>query len=188
MPRNIEIKARVDDLAAIGAVAAALADRGPFEIVQDDTFFRCDRGRLKLRSFPDGTGELIFYRRADQRGPKESFYVRVPTSAPDALRDTLALAHGEAGRVRKHRTLFVVGRTRVHLDSVEGLGSFVELEVVMDDGDEAAAAIQEAHDLMGRLGIAPSQLVVGAYVDMMPVSHFATGAPGRDSGQRSGPA
>jgi len=188
MPRNIEIKARVDDLAAIGAVAAALADRGPFEIVQDDTFFRCDRGRLKLRSFPDGTGELIFYRRADERGPKTSFYVRAPTSAPDALRDALALAHGEAGRVRKHRTLFVVGRTRVHLDSVEGLGSFVELEVVMDDGDEAAAAIQEAHDLMGRLGIAPSQLVVGAYVDMMPVSHFATGAPGRDSGQRSGPA
>src|SRR5205809_7539246 len=109
MARNIEIKARVDDFAALKAKAASIADLDPIEILQDDTFFRCDSGRLKLRSFPDGTGELIFYRRADEQGPKESFYLRSPTSAPDSLRESLTLACGVVGRVRKQRTLFLVG-------------------------------------------------------------------------------
>src|SRR5205085_2527184 len=131
MKRNIEIKARVEDLARLATKVAAIADAGPTEILQDDTFFKCDSGRLKLRSFPGGTGELIFYRRANQQGPKESFYLRSPTSAPDELRESLALAYGAVGRVKKRRTLFLVGRTRVHLDQVEALGEFLELEVVL---------------------------------------------------------
>jgi hypothetical protein len=51
MPRNIEIKARVDDIEALKMAAAAIADQGPAELEQDDTFFRCDAGRLKLRVF-----------------------------------------------------------------------------------------------------------------------------------------
>jgi adenylate cyclase class IV len=166
MPRNVEIKARVDDLRMLVAAAAALADQGPFDMVQDDTFFLCDRGRLKLRDFANGTGDLIFYRRADRGGPKASFYVRSPTSSPETLRGTLALAYGEAGRVRKHRTLFLIGRTRVHLDEVEDLGSFVELEVVLNDTDDVDAGIREAHALMARLGITASQLIGGAYIDL----------------------
>ena len=57
MARNIEVKARVADLAALSEAAAAIATEGPFEIRQDDTFFRCETGRLKLRDFGDGTGE-----------------------------------------------------------------------------------------------------------------------------------
>ena len=92
MACNIEIKARIASVEALLPVVAALADQGPFEIAQDDAFFRCEAGRLKLRDFLDGTGELIFYRRADLRGPKESFYLRAPTSAPDPLRQVLSLA------------------------------------------------------------------------------------------------
>jgi len=55
----------------------------------------------------------------------------VPTAAPDALREALTLAYGVIGRVRKVRTLFMAGRTRIHLDRVEGLGEFLELEVVL---------------------------------------------------------
>src|SRR5476649_1681510 len=109
MARNIEIKARVADLEALGARAAAIADSGPTFIAQDDTFFRCDNGRLKLRAFDDGRGELIFYRRADAGGPKESFYILSPTASPDTLREALTLAHGQAGRVRKLRALYLVG-------------------------------------------------------------------------------
>jgi len=172
MARNIEIKARVADLEALGARAAAIADSGPTFIAQDDTFFRCDNGRLKLRAFDDGTGELIFYRRADAGGPKESFYVRSPTASPDTLREALELAHGQAGRVRKLRALYLVGRTRVHLDRVAGLGDFMELEVVLADGDAAEGGVLEAHALMERLGIAADSLVEGAYVDLLrrPVS------------------
>ncbi|HEY3077951.1 MAG TPA: class IV adenylate cyclase [Burkholderiales bacterium] len=167
MARNIEIKARVENLARLATRVAAIADDGPTVILQDDTFFRCDSGRLKLRSFPDGTGELIFYRRANQQGPKESFYLRSPTSAPDKLRESLALAYGAVGRVRKHRTLFLIGRTRIHLDQVEGLGHFLELEVVLGDGERSENGVLEAQRLMATLGIDPSQLIERAYVDLI---------------------
>jgi len=170
MPRNIEIKARLDGgqvLADVAACAAKLAADGPREIIQDDTFFRCDNGRLKLRAFGGGGGELIFYRRADAAGPKESFYILAPVEDPDPLRLALTTAYGQAGRVLKRRTLYLVGRTRVHLDRVEGLGDFLELEVVLRDEEAAEAGETEARALMSALGVAPAQLVEGAYVDLL---------------------
>ena len=167
MARNIEVKARIASVEALAPKAAALATEGPRQIAQDDTFFRCDTGRLKLRAFSDDDGELIFYRRADAAGPKESFYLRSPTSAPHVLRESLGLAYGQTGRVRKQRTLFLAGRTRIHLDRVEGLGDFLELEVVLAEGEPADAGVREAQALMRALGVEPSQLVEGAYVDLL---------------------
>ena len=175
MARNIEIKAHVADLDALTARTAAIADAGPTSIAQDDTFFACrdgdgdgdSGGRLKLRDYGDGTGHLIFYRRPDQAGPKESFYVLSPTSSPATLRDALTLANGQSGRVVKRRTLFMVGRTRVHLDRVEGLGDFMELEVVLDEGEASDVGIREAQALMARLGIEAAALIDGAYVDLL---------------------
>lgn len=106
MARNIEIKARIASVEAFLPKAAALASDGPFEIEQDDTFFRCEAGRLKLRDFLDGSGELVFYRRANQAGPNESFYLRSATSTPGILRDSLSLAYGQAGRGSVCRPLF----------------------------------------------------------------------------------
>ena len=167
MARNIEIKVRIESVESIVPKAAAIADKGPIEIIQDDTFFRCESGRLKLRAFSKEEGELIFYRRANQHGPKESFYLRSPTTAPETLRDSLSLAYGVAGRVQKHRTLFLVGRTRIHLDIVEGLGHFLELEVVLEEGEPSEIGVREAHELMAKLGVEPSQLIEGAYVDLL---------------------
>lgn len=166
MARNVEIKARVSDRDALVRRAEAVAAEGPIEIAQDDTFFRCDSGRLKLRAFSAGRGELIYYRRADTLGPKESFYLRSETASPDTLRDALALAYGVAGRVRKQRTLYLAGRTRIHIDRVEGLGDFMELEVVLREGESAAEGMREAQGLMAALGIDASALVEGAYVDL----------------------
>jgi len=167
MPRNIEIKAHIASVDALTPKAAAIADHGPFETIQDDTFFVCNAGRLKLRTFSEENGELIFYRRTNQLGPKESFYVRSPTSAPATLREALTLAYGQAGRVQKQRTLFLVGRTRLHLDNVVGLGHFLELEVVLEEHEPSEVGVREAHDLMARLGVELSQLVEGAYVDLL---------------------
>ncbi|MGH8708957.1 MAG: class IV adenylate cyclase [Burkholderiales bacterium] len=166
MARNVEIKARIESVESLMPKAKAIATEGPFEIEQDDTFFRCDNGRLKLRVLAGGSGEIIFYRRVDQLAPKESVYLRAPTSAPETLRDALSMAYGVIGRVRKHRTLFLVGRTRVHLDKVEGLGHFLELEVVLGDNEPAEAGVREAHNLMQKLGIHASQLIGSAYVDL----------------------
>jgi predicted adenylyl cyclase CyaB len=167
MARNVEIKARIESIHSIFPRAAVLADEGPVEIIQDDTFFACRTGRLKLRAFSSNKGELIFYRRADQSGPKESFYIISPTISPDTLRESLSLAYGQAGRVRKNRILFLAGRTRIHLDRVEGLGDFLELEVVLTDGESAETGEAVARDLMNKLNIQPDQLIEGAYVDLL---------------------
>jgi predicted adenylyl cyclase CyaB len=167
MARNIEIKARLSSLEALLPVASALADHGPESIAQDDTFFACISGRLKLRVFADGHGELIAYERPDASGPKTSDYIITPVADPNALRDTLARALGVAGRVVKQRTLLLVGRTRVHLDRVEGLGEFLELEVVLRHGESAEQGAAEAHALLERLQVDASQLVCGAYVDLL---------------------
>lgn len=165
--RNIEIKATVFDMNALEARARSLADQGPIDIYQDDTFFNCDVGRLKLRKFDQSSGELIFYRRADESGPKESFYLRSETTTPDALRESLAMAYGVCGRVEKHRMLYLAGRTRIHLDRVTGLGNFMELEVVLEDSDSVTEGAVEARALMAALGVHEESLVQGAYVDLL---------------------
>lgn len=165
--RNVEIKARIESVDTLLARARALADGPPRPIAQDDTFFACRHGRLKLRDFGDGRGELIQYQRADEAGPKTSTYVRSPTAEPATLREALARALGQTGRVRKQRLLLLAGRTRIHLDRVEGLGDFLELEVVLAEGEDEASGLAEAEVLMRRLGIVPAQLLRGAYLDLL---------------------
>lgn len=167
MPRNVEIKARIESIEALAVRAAAIADTDPVEILQDDTFFACGAGRLKLRQFADGKGELIFYRRADRQGPKESFFVISQTTSANSLREVLSHAYGQAGRVLKHRTLYLAGQTRIHLDRVTGLGDYLELEVVVDDGESVENGVRRAHEVMDQLGVTPAQLVEGAYVDLL---------------------
>ena len=167
MARNVEIKARVADLDAVEARARVIATSGPEDIAQDDTFFRCAEGRLKLRELAPGEGQLIHYHRADEAGPKVSDYVISPTGSPATLREALARACGIIGRVVKRRRLYLVGQTRVHLDRVEGLGSFVELEVVLEDSQSLEEGEAIARDVMARIGIGAAELVTGAYLDLL---------------------
>jgi adenylate cyclase class IV len=60
MARNIEVKVRIENIEALTAKVAEIADQGPMEMFQDDTFFACPNGRLKLRTFSDNEGQLIF--------------------------------------------------------------------------------------------------------------------------------
>jgi adenylate cyclase class IV len=167
VPRNVEIKARVRDLPALRRAVAAIADGPPTLLLQDDTFFDSPRGRLKLRVFGDGSAELISYLRADAGGPRESRFAKAPVSDPAALAAVLDDALGTAGAVRKHRTLYRRGATRIHLDEVEGLGSFLELEVELAEEQAAADGERVARELMGRLGITEQDLVAVAYVDLL---------------------
>src|SRR6476661_2588321 len=130
-------------------------------------FFACRNGRLKLREFADGTGQLIHYDRADDAGSKVSDYVIAPAADPGALREALTRGCGELGRVRKRRTLYLVDRTRIHLDRVEGLGDFLELEVVLAEGEPESTGHETAAALLRALGVAESQLVRGAYLDLL---------------------
>ncbi|MEJ2144810.1 MAG: class IV adenylate cyclase, partial [Acidobacteriota bacterium] len=76
-------------------------------------------------------------------------------------------ALGVIGRVRKRRRLYLAGNTRIHLDEVEGLGSFLELEVVLSGSQTVAEGEAVAQSLMRELGIPESDLIQGAYVDLI---------------------
>lgn len=167
MATNIEIKARVDNFEALKARADSLSDQPLMIIPQEDTFFNTEKGRLKLRALAPDQGYLIYYERSDQEGPKRSDYYLAETHDPDNLKTALALALGIRGVVKKIRYLYMVGRTRIHLDVVEGLGHFMELEVVMREDQSDAEGQAIAEDLMRRLGVREEALIEGAYMDLL---------------------
>jgi predicted adenylyl cyclase CyaB len=167
MPRNVEIKARLRDREGVEALVRERAHHGPELINQADVFFRCDEGRLKLRTFSNGSGELIFYRRPDVEGPTQSEFLKAPTSDPKAMTRALGSALGVIGVVCKRRTLYLIGQTRVHLDDVEGLGHYLELEVVLEDGQSADEGSGIAGELMAWLDITEGDLEARAYVDLL---------------------
>ena len=167
MPANIEIKARVRDFSALRTRAEGLSDAPVQVIPQEDTFFNVREGRLKLRVLVADRAQLIYYSRPDQSGPKRSDYHIYETGDPAGLRSVLALALGVRGVVRKTRYLYLSGQTRIHLDDVEGLGQFVELEVVLRRGQTDADGQAIAAEVMQRLGVEDSDLLDGAYMDLL---------------------
>ncbi|MEZ0395972.1 MAG: class IV adenylate cyclase [Anaerolineales bacterium] len=167
MPANIEIKARARDFAALERRAAALSDAPCQTIAQEDVFFHVRRGRLKLRIPSAGRAQLVYYERPDQAAPKRSDYFIFETEEAATLQTVLAAALGVRGIVRKTRRLYLVGQTRIHLDRVEGLGEFVELEVVLRPGQTDADGRAIADDLMARLEIRQTDLVHEAYIDLL---------------------
>jgi predicted adenylyl cyclase CyaB len=167
MPANIEIKARAKNFLEIKNRAKALSDKPAETIPQEDIFFNVPQGRLKLRILAPGRGQLIFYTRPDQDGPKRSDYHIAETSDPENLKHVLELAYGIRGLVKKTRYLYLVGQTRIHLDDVQDLGQFMELEVVMREGQSDAEGQGIAEGLMTSLGVERSDLIEGAYMDLL---------------------
>ena len=167
MPSNIEIKARVRYFDEIRQRAEKLSHMPLQVIQQEDTFFNTEMGRLKLRILTPKRAQLIYYTRPDQEGPKRSDYHIFETDEPENLKRVLELTYGIRGAVKKTRYLYIVGQTRVHLDDVEGLGQFMELEVVMQPGQNDAEGQAIAEGLMTGLGVERSDLLEGAYLDLL---------------------
>jgi len=166
MPRNVEIKARIHDMDAMTRRVETLAGPCVEQLTQEDIFFNVPNGRLKLRTFADGRGELIHYDRENSLQPRESRYVCSPTTDPKSLNQALSNALGVRAVVRKTRMLYVLGQTRIHLDQVVGLGNFLELEVVLKPEEEVAHGVSVAKDLMLQLGVTETDLIADAYVDL----------------------
>ena len=167
MPRNVEIKARVSDFEALRVKVDALSDT-PVEIFdQLDTFYVTPKGRLKLRVLAPDRCELIQYTRADDSTAKTSTYDVVRSDDPAAFSRILESALPIRGVVTKRRNLYLIGPTRVHLDRIEGLGTFMELEVVLSKGKTAEYGAEIAEELMAQLGIRTEDLISGAYIDLL---------------------
>jgi predicted adenylyl cyclase CyaB len=167
MATNIEIKARAGDPAGLRTRVEAISDTAGQHIPQEDVFFHAPQGRLKLRILAEDRGQLIYYERPDSTGPKQSDYFISRTGEPRTLQDVLSRAYGVRGVVRKERWLYWIGNTRIHLDQVEGLGSFLEFEVVLSDGQSIDEGQAIAAGLLDRLGVVEADLIDAAYIDLL---------------------
>jgi predicted adenylyl cyclase CyaB len=167
MPTNVEIKAKVTDLEGFQKRVKAISETHEELILQEDTFYHTPKGRLKLRILAGDRGQLIYYERGNQTGPKQSDYWLFETAEPENLKQVLDEGLGIRGAVRKKRRLYRVGNTRIHLDEVAGLGTFMELEVVLTPGQSLEDGQKVAAGLMEKLKIDEKDLIVGAYIDLM---------------------
>jgi adenylate cyclase class IV len=166
--RNLELKAV--DPEPERTLAAALSLPGAEDhgmLHQRDTYFHAVQGRLKLREAPPAMAELISYRRADRDGPKVSSYRVVQVLDPAALGEALEDVLGVRAVVEKARRLLVWRGVRIHLDSVAGLGSFVELEAVSEAPGGLYAEEAKIAELRTALGISDERLVARGYADLL---------------------
>ncbi len=168
---NIEIKARVDSVADLEPLVIELGAQRQGVLAQTDVYFKSQRGRLKLRRTNQRTPELIHYQRGDRTGPKGSRYQRWPLKDAEETQEALGAALGVKGVVQKDRTLYMLDRTRIHLDRVKGLGEFLELEVVLQHEGQSAQGRRTAHDILNKLGIAKADLLKGSYIDLISASN-----------------
>jgi adenylate cyclase, class 2 len=183
--RNIEVKARAPrGLQPLRAGLRRLGAEPQWIRQQVDTFFATPRGRLKLRESTEAGrlvgAELIPYLRPDESALRQSRFVVLPVARPDVLAEVLGEMLGRRLVVRKTRELWLLhGDTvRVHLDLVEGLGEFVEIEAVVEteqgpadgsDDAEAFARVQRrrAEGILAELGLSLEDLVAAAYADLL---------------------
>ena len=167
MPANVEIKARITNREVTRKLVERISDSEPEVISQEDTFFFSPKGRLKLRVFPDMSGELIYYERPDTREPGLSKYQSTRLSDPEFIKKCFSEILGIRWTIRKQRILYMTGSTRIHLDTVDGLGDFLELEVVLGSDGTIEKGKEIAEELMNRLEIEPRNLVSCAYIDLL---------------------
>ncbi|MFZ5807538.1 MAG: class IV adenylate cyclase [Verrucomicrobiota bacterium] len=167
MPRNVEIKAKVHDVTALRKRARKLTGKPPQLLLQKDIFFHVKQGRFKLRVLSPTFGQLIFYQRGNAKNARESNYCIYETKNPEALRQVLRTALGEKIVVKKKRCLYLLGQTRIHIDEVEGLGNFMELEVVLKKNQSAIEGMKTCRDIMQKLDIKQKYLISCAYADLL---------------------
>lgn len=139
---NFEFKARHNDIAAAEAILQQHHPRFAGEDHQVDTYFRVPNGRLKLR---EGTIEqaLIFYQRSNVAGAKQSDVILYQHKADAALKEILTLSLGIKTVVDKQRRIYFIENVKFHFDTIEGLGTFVEVEAIDKDGSIGIDRLKE---------------------------------------------
>ena len=165
MRRNIELKALDPDPARSLAVCRELGAEDKGVLRQRDTYFRARSGRLKLREEEGSTAVLIQYHRPDAAAARESQYRLTRVEDPDELRASLDSALGTLVVVDKERHLFLWDGVRIHLDTVEGLGSFVELEGVAPKESDLGPEREKVARLQAELGI--EEILTDSYSDRL---------------------
>jgi adenylate cyclase class 2 len=161
---NVEIKARCADPEQVRAVLRERKARFLGLDHQVDTYFRVPQGRLKLR---EGNIEnaLIYYRRPNESGPKTSDVLLYPSSP--GLKEVLVAALGVLVAVEKRREIYYLENVKIHVDQVEGLGGFVEIEAAGDGSADRGALLGQCRELITAFRIREEDLVADSYSDLL---------------------
>jgi predicted adenylyl cyclase CyaB len=167
MPRNIELKVRLASLDTARKTAQRIATSRLGLLHQVDTYFHVPRGRLKLREFDGVQAELIAYHRDDAAHARESEYSIVPISDPALLKQALAAVLGIRAVVDKTREVFLHHNARIHLDHVQGLGTFLEFEAVLSEEINETAGRGQVEWLCRQFGIEPGDVLAESYGDLL---------------------
>lgn len=165
MPQNLEIKCAYPSLAKARRIARRIGASSRGTLRQVDTYFYVKTGRLKLREIDGSRFELIYYRRPNARSTRYSHYTIIKLGEPGPAKSILRTLHGASVVVRKKRGLFIYKNARIHIDSVERLGTFVEIEVVVKQGRRQARDLMEF--LLNEFGIDQKMLLGVSYSDLM---------------------
>lgn len=164
--RNVEAKFKLANRERALRQALAIGFTKRAELSQRDTFFVTASGKLKLREEAGGA-HLIFYQRRDLEALQLSDYEIVPVAEPLRMRSIMASAFGVLAEVIKRRVLLMRDNVRLHLDSVEGLGDFGEIEAVLIEGENEAANRDRVARLLEDLGIGDRELIDVSYFELM---------------------
>ena len=170
MPANLEIKAKIKDTRTAESAADSVPARYGGEMYQVDTYFNVPEGRLKLRQIKDSHAELIYYKRKEDSISRLSRFEVYTAKEPAVLMKILKNAYGIRGVVRKRRILYFFGDTRIHIDSVKGLGSFVEFEVPFRSKYNALKTLKQ---LTAVFKIRKGNYIKKSYLDLLTAGREA---------------
>jgi predicted adenylyl cyclase CyaB len=164
---NIEIKAKCSDHGKVRSVLKS--HNADFEGVdhQIDTYFKVPNGRLKLR---EGNIEnyLIFYEREDKEGPKQSNVILHKTEPDSSLKETLTKSLGILAIVDKQREIYFIDNVKFHLDSVQDLGTFMEIEAIDTTGNIGQEKLlEQCNHYLELFGTQESDLLKNSYSDQI---------------------
>ena len=167
MAKNIEFKAKINNYSLVYQSVAELTKVNPTVLLQKDIFYKTHFGRLKLRSICNTKHELIFYLRPNKKGPKCSKYIRVHINNQSLVDSLLTKMLGHLVVVKKQRDLFLLDNIRFHLDRVDELGAFLEIEYVLSPMESREAALSTVNNLIHRLQIQKNMLVNHSYAELL---------------------
>jgi predicted adenylyl cyclase CyaB len=164
--QNLEAKFKLDDLERAMKQAESIGYRFKATLLQCDTFFRVPAGKLKLRE-EGSSAWLILYGRQDSRNLQLSSYEIVPIAEPDKFREMMTRALGTIATVKKTRILMMRDHIRLHLDRVEGLGEFGEIEAVLGEHADAEGSRPAVDELLRVLDVSPAHLIEKSYFEIL---------------------
>ena len=167
MARNVEIKAFIENKDILLKKVNNISTKWPELLIQKDTFFNFPFGKLKLREINKTQFEIILYFRNSLFWPKKSKYYRFKINNLCRTKKILGFFLWIKWIVKKQRKLFYTNQTRIHIDNVESLGDFIELEVEMKDNESIQSGVDIANNLIDYFWIKSKSLIEKSYLDIL---------------------